>query len=112
MKAIKPTGNGTAVLVHDAPIPPLKPDHLLIKVYAVAFNPTDYSHVHGMSPPNSTVGCDFAGEIVEIGERVREPFALGDRVFGFVNGASSDLDSGAFVEYLVSLQSLFGGDEC
>jgi len=34
-----------------------------------AQNPTDWKHVEfGLAKPGSVVGCDFAGEVVEVGE--------------------------------------------
>ncbi len=34
-----------------------------------AQNPTDWKHVEfGFAKPGSVVGCDFAGEVVEVGE--------------------------------------------
>ncbi len=34
-----------------------------------AQNPTDWKHVHfGFAKPGSIVGCDFAGEVVEVGK--------------------------------------------
>jgi NADPH:quinone reductase-like Zn-dependent oxidoreductase len=41
----------------------------LIKVTHAAQNPTDWKHVHfGFAKPGSIVGCDFAGEVVEVGK--------------------------------------------
>jgi NADPH:quinone reductase-like Zn-dependent oxidoreductase len=35
----------------------------------VAQNPTDWKYVHfGAAKPGSIVGCDFAGEVVEVGK--------------------------------------------
>lgn len=108
MKAIKTTGKDTAILTDDVPTPALRPGYFLIKVHAVALNPTDYNHVHGLGPAGSTNGCDFAGEVVAIGETVQRRLREGERVFGFVNGASSDCDSGTFAEFLVRLSGSTG----
>ena len=96
MKAITTAPNGTAVLTYDKPLPQLGAQSLLIKVHAIALNPTDYNHVHGLARLGSTVGCDFAGEVIEVGSEVSQSFSKGERVYGFVNGASSELESGAF----------------
>lgn len=49
-------------------MPKYGPKDLLIKVTHVAQNPTDWKHVHfGLAKPGSIVGCDFAGEVVEVG---------------------------------------------
>lgn len=35
----------------------------------VAQNPTDWKHVHfSFAKPGSIVGCDFAGEVIEVGK--------------------------------------------
>ena len=35
----------------------------------VAQNPTDWKHVQfGLAKPGSVVGCDFSGEVVEVGQ--------------------------------------------
>jgi NADPH:quinone reductase-like Zn-dependent oxidoreductase len=50
-------------------LPKYGPKDLLIKVIYAAQNPTDWKHVHfGLAKPGSIVGCDFAGEIVEVGK--------------------------------------------
>lgn len=42
---------------------------MLIKVTHVAQNPTDWKSVHfRAAKPGSIVGCDFAGEVVAVGE--------------------------------------------
>lgn len=50
-------------------LPIYGPNDLLIKVTHVAQNPTDWKSVYfRAAKPGSIVGCDFAGEIVEVGE--------------------------------------------
>lgn len=44
---------------------PVRDDYILIKVKAVALNPTDWKHIAFISPPGSKIGCDYAG-IVEV----------------------------------------------
>jgi NADPH:quinone reductase-like Zn-dependent oxidoreductase len=43
----------------------------------VAQNPTDWKHVHfGFAKPGSVVGCDFAGEVVEIGKEATGQYTV------------------------------------
>jgi len=42
MRAIKSQAEKKATLVTDAPVPTLLPDYILVKVSAVALNPTDW----------------------------------------------------------------------
>jgi len=42
MRAIKSQSAKKATLVTDAPVPTLLPDYILVKVSAVALNPTDW----------------------------------------------------------------------
>jgi NADPH:quinone reductase-like Zn-dependent oxidoreductase len=36
---------GVGKIVTDHPVPSLRPDHMLVKVRAVALNPTDWKHL-------------------------------------------------------------------
>ena len=48
----------------------------------VAQNPTDWKHVQfGLVKPGSTVGCDFAGEVVEVGKEVTGSYLNNFRKF-------------------------------
>lgn len=89
-----------AVLRDSVPVPPLGQEQLRIKVKAVAMNPTDWKHISAkIGPQGSILGCDVAGEVVEVGEKV-EGFKVGDVVFSFVHGASvKHPENGAFAEY-------------
>ena len=87
----------------EADKPQLRPDYLLVKTKAVALNPTDWKHLAGVGAPGCTLGCDYAGEVVEVGPNVTKPFKKGDRVAGFCHGGNtSQHEDGAFGEYLVS----------
>jgi NADPH:quinone reductase-like Zn-dependent oxidoreductase len=105
MKAVKILSPGNASVVTDAIRPQPSPSDLLIKVIAVALNPTDWKHIEFGSP--ATVGCDFAGIVEEIGSAVTRPFEKGDRVWSAIHGSNKlDPDNGAFAEYLVVDSSL------
>ncbi|KAH6644278.1 putative ToxD-like zinc binding oxidoreductase, partial [Boeremia exigua] len=93
------TGKSFGVGLYDADVPRPKPakNEVLIRVRAVALNPIDVKFVDFIAPPGAIAGCDFAGEIAEIGETA-QAWSLKDRVAGFVQG-SIDTD-GSFAEYI------------
>lgn len=103
MKAIKVQEQGKAALV-DTSIPKLRDDYILVKVHAVGLNPTDFKHIDYLPQKDATVGCDYAGEVVEVGKAVTKKFSKGDRVAGFVHGVSSkSTEDGGFSEYVFKL---------
>lgn len=56
-----------------------------------------------MPSPGATVGCDFAGIVVEVGSNTGTKFQKGDRIAGIVHGSNSArLDDGCFAEYTVA----------
>ncbi|KAG8818006.1 hypothetical protein FRC17_011004 [Serendipita sp. 399] len=78
------------------PVPALDDDSVLVKVKAVALNPTDWKHIDmNLLKPGQSVGCDFAGDIVAIGNNVTG-WNVGDAVSGFVRGGFVRSDNGAF----------------
>lgn len=83
----------------DVPIPSISPNEILVKVRAVALNPTDFKHLDVISPPKSIIGCDYAGVVHQVGSAVRSGWTPGDRVAGVVHGGLFP-DKGAFAEYL------------
>lgn len=64
---------------------------LLVRVHAVALNPTDWKHVTHLKPGTST-GSDFAGVVA----KDHGDFKAGDRVAGFTRGGALQEDNGAF----------------
>lgn len=102
-KAIVIKSRGNAHLISDARIPKLPDGYILVKTVAVAINPTDWQHVDGEGKAGSTVGCDYAGTVMEVGKNVTKAFAQGDRVCGVVHGSNGDnLEDGAFAEYVTA----------
>ncbi len=102
-KAIVIKSRGDARLVPDTPIPKLRDDYILVKNAAVAINPTDWQHVDGEGKPGATVGCDYAGTVLEVGNNVTKKFAQGDRVCGFIHGSNgNNYEDGAFAEYVTA----------
>ncbi|EIN07977.1 zinc-binding oxidoreductase ToxD [Punctularia strigosozonata HHB-11173 SS5] len=89
---------GHTTAVKEVPTP--KPDagEILVKVVAVAQNPTDWKHVEMVTDAGVIVGCDFAGDVVQLTEGVKG-WKVGDRVSGFVHGSQYH-DRGSFAEYL------------
>lgn len=75
-------GGGKKFRVADAPMPKAKADHVVVKNKAIAINPVDWKiqdyGVFIQKWPN-ILGCDVAGEVVEVGEKVTS-FKVGDRV--------------------------------
>ncbi|KAH7139906.1 chaperonin 10-like protein [Dactylonectria estremocensis] len=83
----------------DIPIPAITSNEILVKVKAVALNPTDFKHLDIISPPHSIIGCDFAGVVHRVGDAAKTRWKVGDRVAGAVHGGLFP-DKGAFAEYL------------
>ncbi|OJJ80216.1 zinc-binding alcohol dehydrogenase family protein [Aspergillus glaucus CBS 516.65] len=85
--------------------PQLPPDCVLVKIMAVALNPTDWKHIDFIATKGATVGCDYAGIVEEIGSAVDPAHGLqiGDRVAGFTHGCNGEnLSDGSFAEYIAA----------
>ncbi|KAF2772592.1 putative zinc-binding oxidoreductase ToxD [Teratosphaeria nubilosa] len=107
MKAIKNIEKGKAE-IQEVPVPKLLDDYCLVKVRAVALNPTDWKHVDFLAVPGHTVGCDFAGVVEEVGSKVTKDFKKGDRIAGFAHGVSSrNPEHGAFGEFCLAKGDLW-----
>ena len=91
MKAafIRQPGPPESIIYGDLPDPTPAPTHCLVRVGAVALNPVDTYIRSGAVPMNLpspfVVGCDLAGTVVEVGDKVRR-FREGDRVWGSNQG--------------------------
>ena len=103
MKAIVYKELGVAKVV-DRPVPKLRDDYILIKVVAIALNPTDWKHIEGgIAAPDCICGVDYAGIVEEVGSKVTKDFKKGDRIAGWASGANaSNTEDGAFAEYIVA----------
>jgi NADPH:quinone reductase-like Zn-dependent oxidoreductase len=97
--ALGKTIGGPAAEFTDVPEPAISPNEILVKVRAVALNPTDHMHIDAISPPGSIIGCDYAGEVFKVGSNAASAWSVGDRVAGVVHGGLFP-DQGAFAEYL------------
>ncbi|MBQ4153767.1 MAG: NAD(P)H-quinone oxidoreductase [Clostridia bacterium] len=98
MKAMLVNSNGKPIWSKvDDPI--IKPDELLIKIYAVGVNRADLLQRQGKYP--SPEGCppwmglEIAGEVVQIGSKAKEKstFKIGDTVCALLGG-------GGYAEYV------------
>ncbi|MCZ7356710.1 MAG: NADP-dependent oxidoreductase [Candidatus Methanoperedens sp.] len=103
MKAaqIKKYGGSEVVEINkNAPKPTVSRGQLLVEVYAAGVNPVDWKiregYMQQMMPLKfpATLGMDFSGVIVEVGEGI-SGFKKGDEVFG----QASVLNGGSFAEY-------------
>lgn len=94
------TYGGQGGSVQEVPIPSITESEILVKVNAVALNPTDHKHLDVISPPGSIIGCDYAGTVHKVGgPAAAQRWKVGDRVAGAVHGGLYP-DRGAFAEYL------------
>ncbi|AET40744.1 uncharacterized protein Ecym_6369 [Eremothecium cymbalariae DBVPG len=100
MRAVVIEGD-KAVVKTGVQVPGLAGNTALIKVKAVASNPTDWKHIFWqIGPQGSILGCDVAGEIVSLGPEADGRWAIGDKVCAMVHGASVKYpENGAFAEY-------------
>jgi NADPH:quinone reductase-like Zn-dependent oxidoreductase len=99
---------------HSAPVPILDPQssphHVLVRVLAVALNPTDYKMILHFPKPGNFVGCDFCGVVEDAGSECALKFPPGTRVAGAVFPYNPSVDSangncissGAFSQWLMT----------
>ncbi|KAF3394092.1 Protein TOXD [Penicillium rolfsii] len=92
-----PLGQGAQV--KEVSIPSITDNEVLVKVRAVALNPIDFKDIDFISPRNSAIGCDYAGEVTRVGKNAGQRWKVGDRIAGFVHGGLYP-DVGSFAEYL------------
>lgn len=73
--------------VREVLMPMVRDEWVLVKVKAVALNPTDWKHVaYGAADIGCRVGCDYAGIVEEVGSKVLN-FCKGDRITGWIHGS-------------------------
>ncbi|MCB2201810.1 NAD(P)-dependent alcohol dehydrogenase [bacterium] len=102
MKAIiyESYGGPEVLQLRETEKPAVKENTVLVKVKAAAANPLDWHYLRGaplvlrlMSgltrPKRTGLGADMAGVIEEVGPGVTD-FAVGDEVYGVVNGAFAE----------------------
>ncbi|KAI0796242.1 GroES-like protein [Irpex lacteus] len=103
MKAQVVQSNKT-IKIEEKPVPTIGDDEVLVKVTAVAQNPTDWKHVEYWPIQGTICGSEFAGHVVKVGKDVTR-VAVGDLVSG-MNHGSTYPDKGAFAEYVNVLEDL------
>jgi len=95
--------------VGDAPLTKPGKGEVLIKNHAVAINPADWKMAdfgYFVKAWPTILGCDLAGEIVEVGEGVTS-FSKGDRVLAYpISLVKGALAEAAFQKYTIVLASL------
>ncbi len=104
MKAIVINGYGSAEVLEykEVPLAQVKPSHLLVRIHATSVNPVDFKIRRGelrlftglIKPRVKILGFDVAGEVVEVGNRVKT-FRKGDQVYALIGIR----DGGAYAEY-------------
>jgi NADPH:quinone reductase-like Zn-dependent oxidoreductase len=109
MKALtfkKYSKSSPIIEVSDVPKPGIKPNEILVQVYAAGLNPIDNMIPTGMFRPvlhfqlPATLGSDLAGVVTEVGSQVTR-FKPGDAVFASI----FDLGSGSLAEFAVVPES-------
>jgi NADPH:quinone reductase-like Zn-dependent oxidoreductase len=109
MKALtfKRYGKAPEIGFDNLPLPTLKPDEMLVHVYAASVNPVDNMIMTGIFKPvlhfqlPATLGSDLAGVVAEVGSGVTR-FKPGDAVFANI----FDLGTGAIAEFAVVPENL------
>ncbi|KAI1409861.1 zinc-binding dehydrogenase [Hypoxylon sp. FL1857] len=108
-RAIRQDIDGKLHLVVNSTIPPLPPGFVLVKVCAVAINPSDHKITSNYPIPGSYVGTDFSGIVVRAAKDVSpDTVKVGDMVSGVSFGFSPAHRevNGAFAEYVRARASL------
>ncbi|MEK2645428.1 NADP-dependent oxidoreductase [Bdellovibrio sp. BCCA] len=87
-------GNSDEIKIEESPQPQVHSEDILVKVHDAGVNPVDWKIREGFMKQTSphfpiTLGQDFAGEIVAVGDQVRD-FKSGDNVFGFAPGSYAE----------------------
>ncbi|KAF8582081.1 NAD(P)-binding protein [Ramaria rubella] len=100
MRVVVAQGDGS-VKVEEHPIPKPHPNEILLKIICAGQNPTDYKHVDTISKRGDWIGCDFVGEVVELGSSVPpDEVRKGEIRWSFTRGGQGQ--KGAFAEYITT----------
>lgn len=105
MKAFTKTvyGGPEVLRLEELPLPSVKDNQVLVKVFANSANPADWHILRGkprfarlsfglFKPKDKVLGADFSGIVEAVGSQVMQ-FKVGDKVFG------ESLKGGAFAEF-------------
>lgn len=89
--------------IQNVPVEQPGENEVLIKVEAIALNPSDVKHLDHLPKEGAVCGNDLAGYIVKVGNGVKKELRVGDRVSTFVFGCNPAWpENGAFAEYAVA----------
>ncbi|KAG6850397.1 hypothetical protein H0H93_013952, partial [Arthromyces matolae] len=95
---------GNTAVVGKVPIPEPAPNEIRIEVHAVSLNPVDALYTLDQPAPDDpgrVIGSDFAGVVDKVGPNVTH-WKVGDRVTGFVQGATAEnRRPGGFAQYAI-----------
>lgn len=102
MKAIRihDYGSSEQLKYEDVPVPVIKDNQILVKVYATSVNHLDMKKASGQAKDKMPIelpwipGHDFAGTVEKTGKDVTA-FTIGDKVYGNCNG-------GSYAEYVAA----------
>lgn len=89
----------SASVLQTIAVPTIADDQVLVKVAAVAINPTDWKHADMLASKGAIIGCDYSGTVAKVGANAPGNWSVGDRIAGAVHGGLYQ-DRGAFAEYL------------
>ncbi|OBT79849.1 hypothetical protein VF21_01536 [Pseudogymnoascus sp. 05NY08] len=101
----------TPLTVGPAPYTPPSPTQLIVRNHALGINLVDWaiqqmgSALFPWIQYPTILGCDIAGEVVEVGSSITR-FKLGDRVVAAATGLTSGTAHGAFQTYSVVAENL------
>ncbi|KAK9357575.1 chaperonin 10-like protein [Lipomyces starkeyi] len=90
---------GQGCQVKRIPVPTISDQEIPVKVHAVALNPVDFKSVDLIASRDSIIGCDYAGEVADVGKNAPGGWKVGDRIAGFLHGGIYG-DRGSFCNYL------------
>ncbi|KAI1121507.1 zinc-binding dehydrogenase [Nemania abortiva] len=101
-RAVVQDSAGLPTIVDNAAMPASRPNYILVKVVAVALNPSDNKMGMAFPIPVAVIGMDFVGRVVEI--MVPEEangLAIGHLVCGATHGSNPGYpNNGSFAEYV------------
>lgn len=101
--ALVGTPLGDIALSHDAGVPEVEGDTILVKTAAISVNPVDTKMIGNYVTPGAIAGCDFAGTVLSVGPAAAQSGLVrpGDRVCGAVMGMNPlKPNVGAFANYV------------
>lgn len=105
-RALVATGPGSLAL-KPVPVPSIANDQVLVRIAAVALNPSDYKLLDQSTTLGAVSGSDFAGTVVRVGAGVGHRVQVGDRICGFVFGANPGCpENGAWGQYVAATLDL------